>query len=209
MTRKLKTLGVTLTAILALGSMASAAQAAEFEGTADSTVTATAIAPLTYIFNGVTIKCPTFTGTGTLVTAKSKALTLTPSYSNCALAGLPVTVNFTGCDYNLTSTNETHTECPAGAQVDFVVTEIGQVKCTITMFAGSSTGTTKYINKTNAVTKKMDVELEHSMPGLHYKEDPGKGNCGVGEGINGEYGGKITMTATNTAGGENRDLTVN
>jgi hypothetical protein len=157
----------------------------------------------------VLIKCPTLTATATLATAKSKQLTLIPAYKNCSLGGLPVTVNFTGCDWNLTSSAETHTECPEGAQIDFVVKEFNEVKCTITVFSGSATGTTKFINETNPTTKKMDIRMLHSMPGLQYREDPGKGSCGIGEGINGEYGGEITFVATNTAGNESRDLTIN
>jgi len=211
MFRKLKALGIALVGVFAMSAMtASAAHAVtEFEGTADSTLNGVQINTHAFVLNKAHITCPSFTATGTLSEAKTKEITLTPTYKNCKVGSHPAIFDFTGCDYTFTASGEVHLECPTGEHVDIIGTEFGENICTITVFGGSFLGS-HYSNEFNFLTGKFDVRVFHSMTGIEYREHPENGgNCGAGEGTNGEFGGEFTVTATNTAGGEKRDIKVN
>lgn len=210
MLRRVKALGIALVAIFAMTTIAASSAYAEteFEGTGDSTLNGVQLNTHAFVFNGVVVTCPSFTATGTLPVAKTGEITLTPTYKNCKVGSHPAIFDFTGCDYTFTGSGEVHLECSPGEHVDIIATEFGENICTITMFAGSFLGS-KYSNELNGTTGKVDVRVFHSMTGLEYQEDPENGgSCGIGEGKNGEFGGEFTVTATNTAGGENRHIKV-
>ncbi len=211
MFRKLKALGIALVGVFAMSAItASAAHAVtEFEGTEDSTLNGVQLNTHTFIFNKVQITCPSFTATGTLPVSTTQEITLTPTYKNCKVGSHPAIFDFTGCDYMFTGSGEVHLECSSGEHVDIIGTEFGKNICTITVFGGSFLGS-KYSNELNGTTGKFDVRVFHSMTGIEYQEHPENGgNCGIGEGKNGEFGGEFTVTATNTAGTQNRDVKVN
>jgi hypothetical protein len=130
MTRNLKALGLALLAALALGAMAaSTAQAtignavATIEGGSGVIHGKDEVAgQLTR--NGRTITCTTAHYKSNTVTTGDASITVTPEYSNCHSAGLPVTVTMNECAFIFAFTADkpgaehtftaiSHLECPA------------------------------------------------------------------------------------------------
>jgi hypothetical protein len=129
MIRNLKTLGLALVAILALGAVAASAASAQGKLTSDGPVTLTGAetggAGNNYLEAfGVKVECPGSTYTGHKATTVAETggveknhpfipsgatkVTLTPHYKqvNCKAAGLyPVTVDMNGCDYTVNITS--------------------------------------------------------------------------------------------------------
>ncbi len=131
MIRKIKVIGLSCVAVLALGAMsASAAQAANWTvGSAPFTTYATSAAVSNWTMgNGARVlSCGAkFTGTGLVWEAKTSALTVTPEYTGCtSTGGLPTTIQMNGCTYTWTaSTLTTGTQtinCPAGKEIMLLV----------------------------------------------------------------------------------------
>ena len=107
MTRKLKTLGVALFAVLALTAVsASAASAAEFTAASYPTTGTGESAKGNDVFTteAGTVECKShFAGT---LTAANSDLTVTPTYSDCVAFGF-VEATVTGCKYTFTAVSTT------------------------------------------------------------------------------------------------------
>lgn len=199
MTRKLKTAGLALVAVFALGAIAaSAAHAGTF--TSDeypATITGQNVGGA-HVFEtelGVPMNCNVQLH-GELAAA-SETVTMTPTY-NCGIGGNVVDVDLNGCDYVLRAgaTLGMHEVgglmdivCPAGAAIDFEITSMPI--CHLTVGEQLGLGALTYTNRTMA----KDVDADMSLGGIEYELDE---ECPV-EGVfgTGTYEGTTTLRADN------------
>lgn len=168
---KLKALGLSLFAILALGALsAQGVQAHEFHGDGEKGV-GTGIDTTDHEFTigtaGV-VKCTTMeaegTQAGTFVSAgtyTSDTGTVTPRYSGCSFGGQPATVNFEHCAYLFDSdTTAGNTTGGEHANVELKCAEGNSVKV-----------------KTSICTLTIGQQLiKHAV---RYEDDPGNKNAGI------------------------------
>jgi hypothetical protein len=184
MAPKLKIVGLALTAALAMSALMVSAPRAEEGKTGELTATKYPVsitAPPhlkqhTFTAGGQTITCKgpptTFSGT---ISAKTKELTITPSYKECHTpTGFEATVTMNGCDYLFTTgtktgeefTGSVHLICPAGKRV-----EIHAVTCKITVLPTHETNagpphslTKKYALKGEILLANIPPEGETKAP---------------------------------------------
>jgi hypothetical protein len=195
--RKMKALGLSALALLAIGgASASSAQAGEFETlNAPATITGVNIAgPHEITTNLGVMNCPV-TYEGELAEA-SEDLTLTPVFGPCGLEGKEVDVETNGCDIRFHAGNtlgfgfvegSMDVICPAGNKIDFGITNSGG--CHIGIPEQVGLGEVTYRN----TTMPADVDVEFNIQGLAYELGV---NCPeVGAFANGEYLGESTLGA--------------
>jgi hypothetical protein len=197
MSRKLRTLAITIAAALAaLAVSASAAQAGEF--TAEkypATLTGTQLSQHEFSFFNYSVSCVKAGFHGTLEGA-AQAVTIGASYSECISgAGAAVTVKMTGCDYVFIAEEtlgkdevdgKMEIKCPAGAGIDFEDAETG---CSIKIIPQGPLSTLVYTN--HKIAKDFDVDI--AVENFKYNQNnlcPG----GVGMFFNGLYNGISTIT---------------
>jgi hypothetical protein len=198
MIRRIKHLGVVLSALLAMSAVAaSAAQAGEF--TAEkfpATVTGMQLGEHHFKFKMGAVNCNLASFHGELA-GFANQLTLSAAYGQCTTGGgAAVNVNMTSCHYRLNA-GETVVEdtvegsldvacTEAGDGIDFVVPETG---CVVKVQPQIGLEALTYTDHT--MDKDFDVDI--AIQGLAYKQNA---NCGGGEGAfgNGEYTGESTIT---------------
>jgi hypothetical protein len=210
MTRKLKALGLTLVAALALTALAAPAQAApEFHSTtAHTALHGTQELEHIYVFTAGSgfggIECTSVTFEGTTTATTTPEQTVIPSYGNCHDSfGRTVHVDLNGCDYKLTinaanSTEGTaHLVCPTGQSVTLTITSGISTVCTV-HFPPQTVGGITYHNVGQHITVTV-----HST-GITSLTTGGFFNCGVsGEHqTEGTLEGATTLIGTNTTGEE-------
>lgn len=195
--RKLRALGLSVLALLAIGGVsASAAQAGEFETLiAPAIVTGVNVGGFHEITTNLGVmNCPV-TYEGELEEA-SEELTLTPVFGPCGIAGKEVDVETNGCDlrFNAGATlgfgfveGSMDVICPAGNEIDFGIT--GGGGCHIGIPEQLGLGEVTYQN----TTMPPEIDVEFNIEGLAYELNP---NCpGMGAFANGEYAGDSTLSA--------------
>jgi hypothetical protein len=164
MTRKFKTLGVALFAVLAMAAVStSAASAANYTASSyPTTGTATSnSANQSFAFEAGFVSCAAhFQGT---LKASSWNLTVIPVYTGCSAFGfLNATVNMNGCSYSFRSPAGSGDEysafvdivCPAGK-----VIEITAATCKLTIGNQFSAGAVYFVNDTAAQDTTFDIHL--------------------------------------------------
>ena len=105
---RLKMLGVTVVAVLALTAVvASAAQAASFHSELEGTTTLNGTQTGNHVFNaaGATITCKNATFTGMQTGKVANDVTVAATYKNCSFLFFNVNVNMNGCEYKFHSNN--------------------------------------------------------------------------------------------------------
>jgi hypothetical protein len=197
MVRKIKSLGLVLTAIAALGATAaSAAQAGEF--TAEeypATIKGTQTTKHQFQFDAGTVNCIVASFDSKLA-AESSTLTIGASYSECTTpGGSAVTVKMNSCDYtfhagetlaNSTVDGSMDVQCAQeGDEIEFEEAANG---CVVKIRPQNGLGTLRYTNRKEA--KDFDVDIE--VNGLQYTQNA---NCPgeAGLHLDGEYAGQSTM----------------
>ncbi len=179
MIRNLKVLGLALAAVFAMSAMAAQAAMASgerFHSDEDPTVITASNAGLgNHVFTaqGVPVECETATFAGTQTGSTAEEITVHPTYSNCSVIGVPVTVVTTGCNYILYSeTGEnTHTsttdapvkiECTEGHELYFEA-----AKCKITIETPQTVRGVTYSNE-GTETSKKDIRVTASTDTIKY-----------------------------------------
>jgi hypothetical protein len=171
MTRKFKTLGVALFAVLALTAvMASAASAANYTAGAYPTTGTgeSALGNDTFTTEAGKVECKShFSST---LAASSSTLTVTPKYTSCRAFGfLEATVNMNGCDY-LFTTPTTPVADVSSANVDVNCSPAGNkiiitaATCKVEIGAQTPTGSVAITNDTAA----GDVTVKANVTGIAY-----------------------------------------
>lgn len=204
MFRKLKTLGLCLGAVLAIGAVGASASSAapQFHFEAEHTIiTGQQTTANAFVFDVGEVKCGVAQFAGTSAVFTTTTITLTPTFDNCLLdEEEEVTFTHNGCSFvfhlganteHLTGTMSI--ECPANE-----VIEIDAPECTITVPPQGGLGTVTYTNEGAETTRSVVFDL--GIAGIVYAED-GAGCVNEEETTNnGTYTGKITVTGENTMG---------
>ena len=220
MSLKLKALGLSLVAAMAVSAVAvmsaSAKDGGHFVTTGNTHTTIEAHVdsktPLHLKIHGLSgeVGCATQTHHGTNVTETFTSITITPTYTGCTTTGtetsVPVDVN--GCTYTFTvngpiTTPENppgsntvehtaHLVCPAGAAI-----KVTHPNCTVTVHPQTVNGGITYTTETNAqnihdIKMHVNVQFTVTKHGLCQFVSPTNGN--------GTLIGTPTVTAKNTAG---------
>jgi hypothetical protein len=194
--RKLRALGLSALALLAIGGVsASVAQAGEFTA-AEYPATITGQQVGAHFFTtelGVMVCDVSFHGS---MEEPSSTLTIAPKYSECTVAGIETHVTNNGCDFlfhagNTLGEHEVggalDIKCPEGNAIDFEVTSM--MPCHLTVPEQNGLGAVKYTNQ----TMPRDADFDFNIEGIVYKLDMG---CpGMGVHGNGEYFGTSTVKA--------------
>lgn len=195
MPRLLRTFGITVFALLALGSLsAAAAQAGQFTvGAYPAKVEGQHVGLHSLTTEIGVMECESkLEGSLTMV---SEDLTLTPVYK-CTIAGKAVHVSSNGCDYRFHAgatlgadevEGSMDVKCPAGATIDFEVTSAPVCHLRIGEQLGLNDVT--FINRTMA----QDVDFDFDLEGIAYTLGA---NCSTqGAFANGTYEGTSTLKA--------------
>jgi hypothetical protein len=212
MNRKLKALGLTFVALLALAGFSSMVMAAEFHSeTAHTTISGEQPAETNDVFTvkAGTVTCKSATYAGTTTSATTSEITVTPTYTECTAFGFvgatidvpggnkPAGANG-GCDYRFTpstATSQLHIVCGAG---EFIT--VTTFNCDVHVGSQTATG----ITYTNAGSGNgRDVTVNANITGLTYTQtNTSFPFCtgGAGTFTDGKYVGKGTVFGKNTAG---------
>jgi hypothetical protein len=232
MSRKIKILGVVCMAGLVMSAVLAASVRASGPGTfttfpEGSTVMATGVQhngvhKLTLTDHPVggggfaTLQCTTvhFDGTNNFITSAT-TITFLATYSGCTAFGLAATVNNNGCHHTLTLTGptaagwhvDTTIQCAEGKAITIVT-----ATCEVQI---KSQGPLSTVEATNAGSfspeTAMDITLDENKIGIKYsvtKDGIGCPLSGTGSFSKGDYTGSTTITATDSASGAQRGLTI-
>lgn len=185
MTRKLRTLGLALVAVVVMNAVIASSASASYEFTsnkANTNLTAAQIGNHTFSTAGQTIQCSTTTSSGTQSGSAASEITVTPNYSNCTYsAGAKVVhVTMNGCAYILTGATTADgkhgtvdIECPAGKVIEMHFTNFnGAETCTLTI---ASQIETEGYTATNSVTDPNHIVI-HTTGRVTIKPH-GNGGC--------------------------------
>ena len=207
MTRKFKTLGVALFAVLALTAVvASAASAANYTAsTYPTTGTATsAKGNDTFITEAGTVECAShFEGT---LTAASSTLTVTPTYTSCKAFGfLSAKVVTNGCDYLFAGPSGSadawsatvNVVCPESKTFVITAPETSPV-CTATVGPQGPRSKVDLLNNTGS----GDVNVQATVEGIDYRVTQDGFGCPF-NGTGAKAGAKYIQDAAITFDGTN------
>lgn len=158
MTRKLKSVGIAMVAILAMSAVVvAAAQAATFTSTKAGAISSEQTTKHEIKTKAGTIKCSSVTFSG-VAALSSSTQTLTPTYSGCLLGGvLEVTVTMNGCDYLMNASGTIQIACPAGKSIQF---DLKEVNCTIHLYS-QVLGSASYSNFGGHRTVTYNTSIAH------------------------------------------------
>lgn len=197
MIRKLKMLGLSLVALVAMSAIgASAAQAAAGEldiGAAPATLTGQQTTALKFKMtaSGLTTQCSTEKLHGTTAATSVSEATVTLETSGCTLGGTAATLDKNGCKYTLTGGVAANT-----AQVDYVGCATGkhytitQGSCEITIKEQGPLSHIVFSNPTG-----QDVNANFTIQGIHYEGEGGCGTGVIGTHTDGDLTGEMTINA--------------
>jgi hypothetical protein len=201
--RNIKILGLALVAMFAMSAMVAATASADDFNAESYTATLAGTKDGEDLFTTTagTVKCTTPTYAAT-ITAKTKTISATPSYTGCTGFGFPAEVITTGCTYVFTVNGGTSTEgkvdVECGSNEITVVAKSGAtVKCTVHVKTQTDlTGTVKYTNVGVGTTR--EVTLEANLGGIDYTHTAGSGigACVSGSATNGTLTGKGFVTGS-------------
>lgn len=198
MTHKIKVLGLSFVAVLAMSSVAAtAAQAAsglDVEAT-PAFITGEQLTGPTldkFTFGGGVMLCSKSSSTITTTATKTEDVTVVPDYLECQFGGLPVHLNFNGCQYTYTGTATAlvmnmDIVCPAGKDITVQQTATG---CVVTVKAQ---GPLSKITFSNVAGFPPHVNAKNEITGLHYE---GNASCPVGVSgtrVDGQLAGTTTL----------------
>lgn len=205
MIRNLKTLAVALGVIFAMSAVAASAAPAEifaFSSEAESTsLKGAQIGTSKMTVDAGTLSCEASSFTGEMP-SEAFDVVLTPTYSGCLFAGVPVEIKTNGCVYVMTTATkegsnyevETGIECEEGKSITATAKLFGVTKCTIDI--GPQAGLKKItVTETGSPT---ELHTSIALSGIKYSQTAGTGlgACAKAEGTtNGTYEGTAVIEA--------------
>jgi hypothetical protein len=192
---RIKLLGLTIVALLALSGLASAsALAHEFE--ASKTGTATDVGTSTQVFkdepSAVAVECKKLTSTEKITKTKAKTQKASVKYTECTAFGFPATISEAKYEFSAEGSVKVENK---------ITVEVPGAKCKVTV---SPTGNSKlktitYTNKESG-TGHGKVEVKASVSKINSEVKGGAGLCGKeGKLKEGSYTGSALVSL---AGGE-------
>lgn len=210
MNRKLKMLGLAVSASLAISAVgATAAQAIEFTSSAEHTILEGSQSTTHQFTTGSgvgAINCTTVTFEGTMSEEVEEEVTLTPTYAGCKdNLGRTVDVVMNGCQYrfNVTSgsfpTYEGNIDVVCSeSQIEVKITnELGVAFCTMSIAAQNGIGPATYHDENEEIRVGVSAtNLKHTTSGGFF-------NCGIvdGEHSNGTYAGEAIVAGEDEESG--------
>jgi hypothetical protein len=214
MTRNLKVLGLALLAVFALTAVvAQAASAASFnitKSSADVTGTATTAQFLEpFPGAGGSVECQELDLKGKQGAASASSIDLTPTYSECQVAGLDVTVTDNGCVFRFNASG-TVDVCPTGGSITVEVffgaaPHEEEPACTLHFTnAGGANNGRGTVTYSNSGTTPSHITGAASVTNITYEAE---GNfcflAGIETGVNteGVYNGTATIKSFETVTG--------
>ncbi|HEX9967947.1 MAG TPA: hypothetical protein VGB06_08365 [Solirubrobacterales bacterium] len=197
MPRKVKAVGLALTAALALialaASSASATNPRFHSEVAHTSLTGEQEIRNTFSVNAGTIHCSTATFAGTAAEATTTQLTIAPTYNGCKLTTvtletLEATVDMNGCHYLFTPGGQVHLTCPSAP------IRVTAPLCTVSV-APQTVEKVDYTNVGEGTTRSVTVTS--TATSLTYTQSS---FCPTGGGTfsNGSYAGAVSTTCTDT-----------
>jgi hypothetical protein len=198
MKTKIKSLGCTLVALLAIAGIQASTASAEplFHSEAEHTIgTGEQETQIVFTVNAGTIKCNKLSGQGTMAGKTFTEATTTPVYSECTAFGfLNATINMNGCHFVITADIEVHMICPAG---QMMVVKAGN--CTVKVGPQSATSV-EY--ETVGTGSKREIIAREEGSGIHYLQEDGFLCPGTGSGTftDGKAVGSVRTKGENTEG---------
>jgi hypothetical protein len=185
MTRKLKTLGVAIVAVLALSAVvASAASAANFTASSYPTSATASSAKGNDDFKteAGSVECKAHFHVGPL-SAASETVTVQPTYSECVAFGfVGATVSMNGCDYVFHSNGEVDVACGSG--------KITIVAGTCEVQIGAQSG----LSKVDLANSGTGVSAQATVTGVAYTVTKDGFGCPFG-GTGAKTGATYTQNA--------------
>ncbi|TMK58183.1 MAG: hypothetical protein E6G51_03520 [Actinobacteria bacterium] len=229
MTRILKSLGLALVAMAALGAMMASGASAQIQATtfntntnvheaATQSVSTIETSVFRIVAGGVPVTCEKETYTGTL-TGTDPNPTVKPSYEGChAIIGgatSSATIETHGCEYKFSATagsadKFTGTAAIVNCSKEFPsITITTGTGCVVHVDEANNTAVNGVTYENNTATKPTDVTITLNGTNVHSEVTGGLLTCGTSAGTktNGTFVGKVTVKATNAAK-EQIDLTV-
>jgi len=208
MNRKLRALGLTFFAALVFGAFAAQAAQATYSFTAEKQpvfLTGEQTTQNVFTTTEGTVKCNTAVFEGTSEELEAEEQKIQPHYSNCTAFGLSAHVNATGCYYTFTTPTvdlgngertgaPPHLVCPEEGKITITPTLFGFSVCTSEIEEQTPTEGHVIYKNTGGTGKEMDIEVESTVEGIHYKATGGA--CGEGGGAtntDGTYTGSVTL----------------
>ncbi len=203
MIRKLKTLGLALVAVSAMGAMAAPVGSASpqlHSETEHTILTGTQIVGNELGLDVGVMKCGVTNFDGTIGVATTTTFGLTPTFENCKF-GAEVNALFThnGCNFRFHIGADTEhltgsmdIVCPDGEEI-----EIDAPMCMITIPPQANIGTVTYTNENEGMTRSVILDL--NLNGIDYEEHGMLCENETETTNNGTYSGKVTVTGENTA----------
>jgi hypothetical protein len=198
--RRIRILGLAITAVFALSAVAaSAASATLFEAeTYPVTVKAEGTGQEFTVESG-TINCKgTFEGALPLPLKAEETLKVNPAYTECKFAALGITeVKMNGCQFKLHTNGVVDVECPTGK-----VIEVHTLTCDVKVGTQLGLKSVTYKNLNEAQFGKgaspfAEVEVTSNVEKIKYEESTGCTKPGTHE--NGVYKGKVIAQGFNEA----------
>jgi hypothetical protein len=217
MNRKLKSLGLALIAVFALGVVSvSSASAGTFTANAGATIsgeqvsgtiTGKTVAKFEFTTVAGTWKCTSFTVSGTAAAAESPTQEVAPSWSGCTIAGsIPQTIDVNSCKFLF------HAGTAGAATMDVrcasspITSTVPGTTCSITIggaVGGVNQGLGGITLDNSGTSTAMDILATFDVTGIHYIVDNGP-SCpnapGSGTYTDGSLRGVMTIKSSGAAG---------
>jgi hypothetical protein len=199
--RTLKTLGLTLGALLAMsGLFASGAQALKFTvGNGATRTTFSKVKPLTFLYESGEVECGEESGEGSSASETTEEFVEEPIDGECEGQGFPIDTKMNKCTYDWTANGEVHL-CATGGPIETTLTSGGLSVCTITIAKQTVKGV---VYDNSGTPAAMDILVTMNVKGVTYTVDGGKGKCGK-EGLH-PGGGQIIVETTLKAEDNNKN----
>jgi hypothetical protein len=206
MIRRLKILGLTLVAALAIVSIAAGTASADIFTAETSTVNLSGSQEGTDVFkvHGGQVNCTSVTFSEPVWPMPTSHITLTPTYSGCTFAGLAATVNMNGCVYEIWVNAGSSTEATAsigrcaGREITVTAPSKGTPKC-ILHIPGQLGLTSLSVTNIGAGATR-EITVSSNINNISYSQTKGTaetGNCATADKTTGgTYEGKATLTAS-------------
>jgi hypothetical protein len=215
--RSIKVFGLVLVAALAMSAVVASAASAFY----DSEVETTTLSGKQGVENEFTtdvgtVKCKTATFSGTQKGAKveggftAEMINVTPTYSECNLAGQAVSVTTTGCEYTFDPLETLETAdktkhiiskatvlCETGKEI--IIKDKAGLGCEVKVKAQMTGGRVKLTNAGAGKTRTVLVTAE--VTGISYSWTAGCPNAAkkAGSNTNGTYSGTVSTEGKNAA----------
>lgn len=129
-----------------------------------------------------------------MATKTSSEFRLSPAYSECTYAGVPVTFKMNGCEYNFTTKKGAgehyvaHIVCPEGAKVEVAIPALS---CTLKI--GAQTPEQGYGYTLSGSGAARDFVLDITLKNIKYERVGGALCQGIGNGADLDYTGSVTV----------------